>query len=225
MELKEIWKRLKGIIIFGIAYLTAFFFMEMRVVPIHVIHTRFDDMIPFCEYFIIPYVIWFVYVCGTVLYLGLFDKKSKEYNWFAANMMLGMVIFVITSLVYPNGQNLRPDIVPDGFFTRAVKLLYTIDTNTNVLPSLHVYVSVACDIALCRDAGFKKHPVWQWACHILTVLICLSTMFLKQHSIIDVAAALFCNTLTYPLVYHWEHITAWMAARKAAKRARIARRL
>ncbi|MBQ8857576.1 MAG: phosphatase PAP2 family protein [Lachnospiraceae bacterium] len=214
MEFKEIWKRLKGIIIFGICYLTTFFFMEARDVPINIIHTKFDDLIPFCEYFIIPYVIWYVYVCGTVLYLGLTDKTLKEYNRFIANMILGMIIFVITSLVYPNGQNLRPEIVVDGFFTWAVDLLYTIDTSTNILPSLHVFASVACDMALCRDSRFKKHPSWQWASHILTLLICLSTMFLKQHSVIDVIAALLCNITFYPLVYHWEYITAKFATRK-----------
>lgn len=57
MSVKEIAHRLKGIILFGIFYLTAFFCMEARDVPIHIIHTAFDDMIPFCKYFIIPYVI------------------------------------------------------------------------------------------------------------------------------------------------------------------------
>lgn len=217
MELKELLKRMKGIIIFGIVYLATFFFMEARDVPVNIIHTKLDDMIPFCEYFIIPYVIWYVYVCGTVLYLGLTDKSLKEYKRFIANMMLGMIVFVITSLIYPNGQNLRPEIVVDGFFTWAVNLLYTIDTSTNILPSLHVFATVACDIALCRDERFKKHPSWKWASHILAVLICLSTMFLKQHSVIDVIAALLCNIVFYPLVYHWGTIK-FRATFKRAKR-------
>lgn len=222
MELKELWKRLKGIILFGICYLTTFFFMEARDVPIHIIHTKIDDMIPFCEYFIVPYIIWYAYACGTVLYLGLTDKKMKEYNRFITNMILGMVVFVIISLVYPNGQNLRPALEADNLFTRAVSLLYRIDTSTNILPSLHVFVSVACDIALCRDHRFRKHPSWQWMVHILTVLICLSTMFLKQHSIIDVAAAFICNIIFHPLVYHWDNIaTKFMFHKKHYHREKL----
>ena len=217
MELKELLKRMKGIIIFGIVYLATFFFMEARDVPVNIIHTKLDDMIPFCEYFIIPYVIWYVYVCGAVLYLGLTDKSLKEYKRFIANMMLGMIVFVITSLIYPNGQNLRPEIVVDGFFTWAVNLLYTIDTSTNILPSLHVFATVACDIALCRDERFKKHPSWKWASHIVAVLICLSSMFLKQHSVIDVIAALLCNIVFYPLVYHWEAISARLSGKASRK--------
>lgn len=204
MSLKEIWKRLRGIIIFGIFYLTAFFFMEARNVPVHIIHTKFDDVIPFCKYFIIPYVLWYVYVCGTVLYLGLNDHKRQEYNHFISNMILGMVVFVLTSLIFPNGQNLRLVLTGDDLFTQAVNLLYAADTPTNILPSLHVFASLACDMALCRDPWFKKYPFMQWCSHVLTVFICLSTMFLKQHSIVDVFAALLCNGLFYPIVYHWD---------------------
>lgn len=203
MSLKEIWKRLRGIIIFGIFYLAAFFFMEARDVPVHIFHTKLDDAIPFCKYFIIPYVLWYAYVCGTVLYLGLNDQKRQEYNLFISNMILGMIVFVLTSLLYPNGQDLRPVLSGNDLFTRAVNLLYTVDTPTNILPSLHVFASLACDMALCKDPWFKKHPIMQWCSHALTVLICLSTMFLKQHSIIDVFAAFLCNGLFYPLIYYW----------------------
>ena len=201
MEINELCKRLRIIILFGIAYMTTFFFMESRNVPIHIIYTPLDDFIPFCEYFIVPYVVWYGYVCGTVLYLGLSEKNLSEYNRLIANMIAGMLVFVIVSLLYPNGQNLRPDIVPDSIFKRMVNLLYTIDTSTNILPSLHVFISVSCDIALCRNKLFRKRQARKWAVHILTLLICLSTMFLKQHSIIDVVAALLCNALFYPLFY------------------------
>lgn len=214
MNLKEIWKRLRGIIIFGIFYFTAFFFMEARDVPVHIIHTRFDDLIPFCKYFIVPYTIWYFYVCATVLYLGLNKNKLKEYNCFIYNMILGMIIFVLTSLIYPNGQDLRPVITSDDIFSRAVNFLYTVDTSTNILPSLHVYASVACAIALLQDSALKKKPAICWGIAGLTVLICLSTMFLKQHSVVDVIAAFVCNALAYPLIYRWDAVLDRQAARK-----------
>ena len=86
MSTKELIKRLRGILLFGIFYLVTFFFIESRNVPIHIIHTKFDDYIPFCEYFIIPYVLWYLYVAGTVLYLGLTDKSGKEYYRLIINM-------------------------------------------------------------------------------------------------------------------------------------------
>lgn len=205
MVLKQLLIKLRGILLFGFLYLLTFFFMESRDIPVHIIHTKFDDLIPFCEYFIIPYVIWYVYVCATIFYLGLTEQNITEFNRLIITMILGMMVFVIVSFVYPNGQNLRPHILIDNIFTKAVNLLYTIDTSTNILPSLHVFVSLACDIALCRNSLFKEHQILQWTVHILTILICLSTMFLKQHSIIDVIAALICNITFYPLVYHWNY--------------------
>lgn len=221
MNLKETWKRLKGILFFGAAYLAAFFLMEARDVPIHIIHTTFDDKIPFCEYFIIPYVLWYFYVCGTVLYLGLSKTKTTEYNRLILTLELGMIVFVLTSLIYPNGQNLRPQITSDSFFAQAVNFLYTIDTSTNILPSLHVFVTIACSIALCRDSWFRKHPLLMGANHLLGILICLSTMFLKQHSIIDVASAILCNLLFYPFIYSWEELKAKAKDRKAQKASKI----
>lgn len=218
--MKELFHRLKGIIIFGIFYFITFFIIESRNVPIHIIHTKFDDQIPFCEYFIIPYVLWYFYVAGTVLYLGMTDKTSKEYNRFILTMVLGMIVFVLTSIIYPNGQNLRPQIEADSILTWAVDLLYKVDTSTNILPSLHVFASVSCDTALCRDPRFKKSPILQWASHILAILICLSTMFLKQHSIVDVVSALLCNTLAYPLIYHGDAISARRSG-KAARKVRL----
>lgn len=208
MNLKELWKRLRGIILFGIFYFITFFFIESRDVPYHVIHTRFDDLIPFCKYFIVPYTIWFAYVASTVLYLGLGKNKLKEYNCFILNMILGMILFLLTSLIYPNGQDLRPVITSDDIFSRAVKMLYITDTPTNILPSLHVYASVACATALLRDIQFQKHPALRFGVLGLTVLICLSTMFLKQHSIVDVISAFACNALSYPLIYRWDAVLA-----------------
>ena len=158
MTFQEIWKRIRGILIFGILYLGCFFFIESRDVPIHILHTPLDDRIPFCEYFIIPYVMWYLCVAGTVVYLGLTDKSLKEYYRFIINMALGMIVFIVVSFIYPNGQDLRPVIESDNIFKWAVNFLYTIDTSTNILPSLHVFASVACDIALCRDRRFKNRP-------------------------------------------------------------------
>lgn len=201
MDSREIWKRIRTMIIFGTLYLGVFFLMEARDVPVHIIHTAFDDLIPFCEYFIVPYVLWYFYVAGTLIFLGLFQKDLSEYDRFVKNMALGILCFVIVSLIYPNGQDLRPAFSSDNPFRWAVNFLYTIDTPTNILPSLHVFAAVACDMALTRDFRLKKHPSLRWASHILMILIIFSTMFLKQHSVIDVTAALLCNFIFYPVCY------------------------
>lgn len=66
------------IAIYFVAYLILFGYLEQRPVrAYHVVHTVFDDMIPFCEIFIIPYLLWFPYVVITVVYF-LFRNKNKK---------------------------------------------------------------------------------------------------------------------------------------------------
>ena len=55
--------------IYLVFYLLVFQYVESRSgAQVHILHTRLDDMIPFCEYFIIPYVLWFGYVAAAVAY-------------------------------------------------------------------------------------------------------------------------------------------------------------
>ena len=95
---------------YGIFYMVSFMLMERSSVETHLIHTFLDDKIPFCEYFIIPYVFWYFVVIGSVLYFALGSPGKKEYYQYMATLAVGMTIFLIVSYVYPNGQDLRPKL-------------------------------------------------------------------------------------------------------------------
>ena len=72
----------------------------------HVIHTALDDLIPFCEYFIVPYLLWFGYVAWAVGYF--YFKNKDEYFKLCAMLFTGMTVFLVISTIYPNGHYLRP---------------------------------------------------------------------------------------------------------------------
>lgn len=104
--------------------------------------------------------------------------------------------------VFPNALNLRPTVFPrDNMFTDMVKVLYKTDTPTNVLPSIHVFNSIGAGIAISHSNDLKKHRWIQISAYILATLIILSTMFLKQHSVTDVIAAVTMACIIYPFVY------------------------
>ena len=130
------------IAIYFVAYLILFGYLEQRPVrAYHVVHTVFDDMIPFCEIFIIPYLLWFPYVVITVVYFLFRNKNKKEYFQLIFNLMMGMTVFLVVSYIYPNVQYLRPAVFPrSNIFTRLVAELYRTDTPTNILPSIHVLI-------------------------------------------------------------------------------------
>lgn len=157
-----------------------------------------DNFIPFNELFIIPYWAWFVFLVGMIVYLGVFDVENfKKYMWF---IIISYSVTIIFYLIYPTCQNLRPDIVRDNVFAVAVRGLYDFDTNTNVCPSIHVLGMAGAFFGGWYAKGMQKIG-WKIFWSISLILVCLSTVFLKQHSIIDVFAAAALCVITYFIVY------------------------
>lgn len=196
------WRRLIPVVIYGVFYLAAFNWLEKRSGPYHIVNSSIDGRIPFCEIFIIPYFLWFFYIAAAVLYFAFFNNSRAEYMRLLLNLGIGMTAFLLVSYIYPNGLTLRPVEFPrDNIFTDMVRLLYRIDTPTNVLPSIHVYNSVAifCAINSCRQ--LQRHRSIRIGAFVLTTLIVLATMFLKQHSICDVVAGITFSFATYILLY------------------------
>lgn len=204
MRLLKKYKHGLSIFIYGIIYIILFALLENRTnVDFHIIDTPIDHIIPFCEFFIVPYLFWFVYMLIAVLFFIFINPDKKEYYQLFFSLGFGMTLFLIISYVYPNGLQLRPDsMIRDNIFTDVVTLLYRHDSSTNVLPSIHVYNSLAIHIALAKSKMLQDDKWLIWVSFILTCLIVLSTMFLKQHSVIDVVAGIILCMISYLLFYH-----------------------
>ena len=204
---KKLWNKYRHfvpVVLYLLFYLAVFAYVEHK--PVHNMHmlvSKWDRLIPFCEYFIIPYFMWFVYVAAAVLYFAFVEKDRSQYWALITNLGIGMTLFLIVSLVYPNGHTLRPTYLHrNNIFMDMVRFLWSIDTPTNVLPSIHVFNSVAVHIAVAGCPALReKHP---WVVHsslILCIAIVAATMFLKQHTVIDVITALGLNIVCYYFVY------------------------
>lgn len=200
--------------LYALIYMPWFTWLEKTVTSdYYVIHSVFDDYIPFCEYFIVPYLMWFLYIAATLLYFFFCDKRG--FYKATTLMFSGMTIFLIICTVFPNGLNLRPVFFQhDNIFVDLVKRLYMTDTPTNVLPSLHVYNSICCHLAIADSRQLQKHRFVQHGSFILATLIVLSTMFLKQHSVVDVIAGFVMAYFLYQLVYVPERKRAPKLARQ-----------
>ena len=106
--------------------------------------------------------------------------------------------------IFPTCQSLRPEIFPrDNTFTRFLYYFYQFDTNTNVCPSIHVIGSVAVCCTAFSMPRFRSRG-WKWAFGATAVLICMSTVFLKQHSAVDVLAALPVCLAAYHIAFRKE---------------------
>ena len=173
----------------------------------YVIQTRFDQHLPFIEYFIIPYLMWFAFIAAAFLYFFFTDVPG--FYRMAKFMFTGMTVFLIISTLFPNGQDLRPAVFEsDNVFVDMVRMLYRADTCTNVFPSIHVFNSLGVCIAVRESEALKKHRGVCVGVYILAGLIILATVFLKQHSVLDGMGAAFMAYVLYQLVYAPQKRTA-----------------
>lgn len=172
-------------------YMLWFIALEQRTsVSFTDIHCRIDDWIPFCEIFIIPYLLWFLYVLASLLFLFFQTDHLRDFYRCMAMLILGMTTCLFIYTIFPNAQTMRPtEFNRDNIFIQIITILYKADTDTNVCPSIHVYNSIAVHIGLTRSYLLRDKRGWRIASFVLCILICLSTLFLKQHSFLDLLAA------------------------------------
>ena len=216
--MKKFYERYKHAIplfIYAIIYLSWFGYLEKTVKrPANLIHMNLDDKIPFCEVFIVPYLLWFVYISAVVLYF--FFKDKQDYYRACTFLFTGMTVFLVVSTLWPNGHHLRPAVMPrDNIFSTMVAMLYKTDTPTNLWPSIHVYNSLGAHFAVFRNEKLHRKPVVHIGSLVLCVSIILSTMFLKQHSVFDVCTAFLLAYVMYRVVYRhkWSKVSTAQKSR------------
>lgn len=195
------------VVIYFVIYLCWFYIIEHTPGRDYsIIHMKMDDKIPFCEFFIIPYLLWFAYIAWILLYL--FFTNEKDFHKCCTFLFTGMTIFLIISTLFPNIHYLRPSTMPrDNIFTHMVSILYSVDTSTNLWPSIHVYNSMGVLFAVMHNDRLNvKNPI-RLGCFMLTLSIILSTVFLKQHSVYDVMTGILMGVIFYIITYRTDFLS------------------
>ena len=177
-------------------------YLALYVVVEHAVTTDYwvsylplDDKIPFCEYFIIPYCTWHPLLFLMTAYLAFYDRDT--FRDFMVFIAVGLISALIVCWVFPNGQELRPAEFPrHNVFTWLVSRIYAADNNANVCPSMHVIGCFGLVAAAFRSPGLRNRHL-QWVMLPLSDLICLSTVFVKQHSVLDIFVAIPYGTIAW----------------------------
>ena len=192
------------VLLYFFIYMPWFNYLEATVTTdstYTLIYSPIDDLIPFNELFVIPYILWFAYVAAAVLYFLFFAKKSDFYK-LTGFLFSGMTICLIIYTFFPNGQGLRLTEFPrDNFLVVLVKSFYNNDTPTNVCPSIHCFNSIGVSIAILTCDKLKNKHFIKISSTIMTILIMLSTCFIKQHSIVDMFGAIVLSVILFSIIY------------------------
>lgn len=179
----------------------ALYFLTENLIPYercHEVRCALDARIPFCEVFVVPYLLWFLLVAGSLLFLLLYDVPN--FRKLCIYIMITQAGAMLVYILWPNIQLLRPETMPrSNVFTWILSFVYSFDTPTGVLPSLHA----AYSIAILSVFEHRKDTAlwWRILLPIFVVTIILATFFVKQHSVLDALAAIPLCLIGEALIY------------------------
>ena len=169
--------------LYWVVYLVWFFWLDLTIKnPKYIIHSS---------------------LAGVTALLWWYDTAS--YDKLCLSMFAGMTFCLIVYMVLPNGLDIRPTAEAVGrsnIAMRILQLLWSADASVNVCPSIHCQSSACMALAFSSSTLTEKRPglkvlAWVWA-----ALICASTVFTKQHSIVDVVCGLAVAFVWVPVLYH-----------------------
>ena len=170
-----------------------------------------DDKIPFLPGFILAYVLWYPFLIFPVVVM-LLKNDRRAFIRYGAFIIAGFSISLTICMIWPNCQLLRPAVVDTSNLCGwLVNAIYTADTPTNVLPSMHVVGCMGVLAAVFDSQYLKKARI---PATIIAATICAATVFVKQHSILDVFAALALSLVLYLVIY----VAARMDSRKIVEK-------
>lgn len=142
-----------------------------------------DKEIPYVSAFIFPYIYWYAFI-----FLGLVFILSKDRKRYLRSLMviyISMCICYLFYYFYPVEIS-RPIISNNTLPNRLVNLIYEADRPFNCFPSIHVLNTYI----IMRFTKVKDNKSWFIYTSIIGILIILSTLFIKQHFILDGVAAI-----------------------------------
>ena len=166
------------------------YFLTENLIPAedcYPVWCKLDDIIPFNEWFVIPYVGWYILIVISLGYFLLYSLDS--FKGLQTYIMITQGIAMVCYILWPTRQDLRPEVFPrENVLTWIMGIIYSKDTNTGVCPSLHVAYSLGIASAWLKEKS-ASWPV-KTAVVIFVIFVCMSVAFTKQHSVVDIYAAI-----------------------------------
>ncbi|GGD58361.1 phosphatase PAP2 family protein [Paenibacillus nasutitermitis] len=147
--------------------------------------TDLDEQIPFLKLFIVPYLGWFVFIFVCFVYLAFKNKQLYRHTLLRFN--IGLTVCYLVYAVYQTHVP-RPEFAVHDLFDRLVQYVYSMDEPFNCFPSTHVLTSYCMMKAFISSQAINRYIRLGVSC--MSILIIASTLFVKQHVLLDIAGAI-----------------------------------
>lgn len=143
--------------------------------------SNLDEGIPFIPLFIIIYILAYVqWIVGFIIIAR--ESKKVCYKYLSAEL-IAKTFCLIFFFILPTTM-IRPEVTSSGLTMSLVKFFYEVDAPVNLFPSIHCLESW---LVFRGSLACKKVPkLYKVITFIFSILVCLSTVFVKQHVVIDI---------------------------------------
>ncbi|MCY6369126.1 phosphatase PAP2 family protein [Clostridium ganghwense] len=156
--------------------------------------TSIDRVIPFTKSFIIPYIIWYPFIFLIMVYLCIKDIKAYYKTLLCLN--IGFIVSYIIFYFFQTAVS-RPVLGESDILIKLVGIIYKTDNPYNCFPSLHVLTTYFVMKGISEVEKNKKITL---PVNIIGILIILSTLFIKQHVVLDVIFAIVLGEIIVRVV-------------------------
>lgn len=194
---KKLFNKYKSVFWFsGFLILYTFYFLSKHIPKnYYVLHFALDDKIPFLPIFIIPYIIWYLYVPLPMIYM--FFKNGDAFKKQAITFFSGAIFCALIFLIFPTIIDFRPTAEGKGMLLWLTRIIYANDVPpANCFPSLHCYEALAIHLTTFTFGPYKNKKGLRISSFVLMVIICASTVFVKQHSYVDIIGGCIIAIIT-----------------------------
>ncbi len=156
-----------------------------NLLPHYDFSLELDSKIPYESSFIVIYVLSYaLWVIGFLVFAR--ESRAICNEMFAAEF-IGKTICFVCFVAIPT-EMVRADLTSGVFFNWITQIVYTFDEPNNLFPSIHCMESWICfrGAMKCKKIHSAYCAVW----FVLAVLICASTVFVKQHVFVDIISGI-----------------------------------
>lgn len=167
-----------------------YWWLNAHLAPRYDFSTSLDAAIPFLPWTHAVYTSFFL-----LLLVAAWQLDAREYvRMLAAVLVVNAVCyagFILFTAHYP-----RPDVesITSPYWHEEFRWMWSQDKPGNTFPSLHVAITVLGALRLSKRRGGALWGVW-------AALICLSTLTVKQHFIVDVLGGLAVACAVHAVVF------------------------
>ena len=190
-------KKIIILLLFLLIYQTSLYLIaKLTPIEINVVGNTIDEKIPFIPQFIYAYISWYI-MLFLVPYI-FYKKSPKSFNKYYITTFSCITIGLFIYFFYPTIMY-RADIEFNSISEYLVNIIYKMDTPAlNCCPSMDCVISfIFIYVSLTEKNLNIKYKV---LLTIWSLLVIVSTLFVKQHVIVDVISAFILSLVVFIIV-------------------------